>query len=344
MTPEQQKDLGIGQLAEDLTQTMRNLVTRAGAVLYAEALYDRGVRSTISHPEPTSTELKFRRAEMLPEAVQRVIRLVAVLHQHGWESGHDVFTFHGTPGGGTKVSLADLEATLAEIPDVSPRYPTIWAYEQACRTIRERDDRITRALELAEQDIPGPAVDEADHVLGEVARVLRLRMPRVEPATPEQLSEVTRALEMADQSNPDAPIEAWVSATVVLAAEIRRIRESVALAEIEAMRKLVTSVTVVRDETGAFVPCGTCSTLTPPRVTFAVGRSERGWPRCAPHLVEDALEDAGHEKDTKRCSSCFHLASSHYEDGSGCSTTIRDVGMGVDSHCPCTFDARSQVG
>jgi len=169
-----------------------------------------------------------------------------------------------------------------------------------------------------------------------VRLALQLRMPRTEPATPEQLSEVTRALELAEQDVLEpVPAWTWVHAGRALAKEVQRLRHIV-----DQQGDLADAVFTDPD-TGLLIPCGTCSALEPPVQKPAVGRSGRGWPRCAVHLVEDALDDAGLEKDVQRCPSCSHLASAHYDDGSGCSVTIRDVGLGAGNHCPCTFDARS---
>lgn len=208
----------------------------------------------------------------LPEAVQRVIHFTAVLKSHGWTTGHDAFSVLGA-----LLTLADLEATLAEIPDVAPRYPTIWAYEQACRTIRERDARIEKALELMGQfegDMDGEDLQQAVH---DVEMTLRLPMPRIEPATDEEKSDVARAFEACDVEN---------------------------------------------DEN--------------------VGH----WPTVARVLRDEALRIAGEmeqlAKTEARCSSCSHLVSSHYKDGSGCAVTVCVVGPGSDSNCPCTLDAWSE--
>jgi len=270
----------------------------------------------------------------LPDGVYNVIHFVAALKEQNVH--REVVLMRPREASDYGVSIADLEATLAEIPDVAPRYPTIWAYEQACRTIRERDERIERALEKLDRWFTGkwaPSPDDVDAV----RTALRLRMPRTEPATPEQLSEVTRALELADARDEHTVVPArdWISATRVLAAEVRRLRHIV-----DQQGDLADAVFTDPD-TGLLVPCGTCSALEPPVQKPAVGRSGRGWPRCAVHLVEDALDDAGLEKDVQRCPSCSHLASAHYEDGSGCAVTIRDTFNEEDPHCPCTFDARS---
>lgn len=164
----------------------------------------------------------------LPEGVQRVIQFVR--HRRASGLGELVASITEFGSSSTKtLQLADLEVVLAEIPDVAEagaaRYPTIWAYEQACRTIRERDARIEKALELADR-VEEQLGDEVPGSLDELRMTLRLRMPRTVP----------------------------------------------------------------------------------------------------------------------RCPSCEHLVSSHYEDGSGCDVTIRDVGMGADNHCPCTFNARSEHG
>lgn len=268
----------------------------------------------------------------LPEGVYNVIHFVQLLDLGAAGAGNPDWRTRISDGRGgvRQLTTADLKAVLAEIPDVAPRYPTIWAYEQACRTIRERDARIDDALTVLEQRPPDP--DDQLKVIRDAHETLRLRMPRVEPATPEQLSEVARALELAEQQDTGwIPVESLK----MLANEVRHLRTlgDTLAADFDAV--------VLTDSVGDIVPCGTCSAAEPPVTVPAVGRSGRGWPRCAPHLVEDALEDAGLEKDTKRCPSCHHLASSHYEDGSGCSVTIRDVGMGHDNHCPCTYDARS---
>lgn len=155
----------------------------------------------------------------LPEGVQRVIQFVqladAVTDWHVHLSGH---------GQRRTLTREDLKAVLAEIPDAAPRYPTIWAYEQACRTIRERDARIEKALELLEHvHIGGTAVT----VLDEIRWALRLRTPRAEPATEAVKSEVARALEIAaarDEHMVAIPNRDWISATRALAAEVEHLR------------------------------------------------------------------------------------------------------------------------
>jgi hypothetical protein len=258
----------------------------------------------------------------LPDGVQRVIQ----------------FAEHASPDPDSLVVLRseDLKATIAEIPDVAPRYPTIWAYEQACRTIRERDDRIEKALERLSKFFTktrpiGPDPDD----IAAVESTLRLRMPRIEPATPEQLSEVARAFELVQGADPDVSLEGWAAAATTLRDEVLRLAEQ--LGERDGDLRDV----VVLDEGGQPVPCGTCSALEPPVTKLAVDRTTAGWPRCVQHLVQDELVAAGYRADVKTCPSCHHLASSHFENGSGCSVTIRDVGLGADGHCPCTFDARS---
>jgi len=292
----------------------------------------------------------------LPEGVYNVIHFVQLLDFGAAGAGNPDWRTQISDGRGgyRQLTTADLKAALAEIPDVAPRYPTIWAYEQACRTIRERDERIADALTVLEQRPPDP--EDCIKVIRDAHETLRLRMPRTEPATPEQLSEVTRALDLVTESNPDTGIEAWATAAATLAAEVLHLRVlgdtmagdiTEAQGEISRLRRVVDQQGDLADtlfldpDTGLLVQCGSCSALEPPVNKAAVGRSARGWPRCAQHLVEDALDDAGLEKDVQRCSSCSHLASAHYEDGSGCSVTIRDVGLGADNHCPCTFDARN---
>jgi hypothetical protein len=257
---------------------------------------------------------------VLPEAVHRVMRLVSVALATGVNRDAGLVILNGE----TAVSLGDLEAVLAEIPDADPRYPTMWAYEQACRTIRERDDRIKRALKLAEQEISGPAVDEADYVLNEVAQVLRYRMP-VEPATPEQLSEVTRALELVRLAHPNTPVAAWVDAAVTLANEVEHLRVlgDTLAADVDRLlpweQRAIAAMQVAEDAAAR---------------DGEVKSNELD--AFAKRVIDAVLDGAS----PVLCPSCHHLTSSHYEDGSGCSTTIRDVGLGADPHCPCTFDAR----
>lgn len=205
----------------------------------------------------------------LPEAVQRVIHFTAVLKSHGWTTGHDAFSVLGA-----SLSLADLEATLAEIPDVAPRYPTIWAYEQACRTIRERDARIEKALGIL-ASAPIETQEQVGDLINAVVQALRLRMPCTKPATEEEKSDVARAFEACDTDDDAEVGDAWASVARVLRDEALRIAgEMEQLAKTEA-----------------------------------------------------------------RCSSCSHLVSSHYKDGSGCAVTVCVVGPGSDSNCPCTLDA-----
>lgn len=286
------------------------------------------------HVQPSS-EVTFRRAETLPAAVQRVIRFVAAYNRVYVPAPVLVQLPEA------ELSLRDLEATLAEIPDVAEgqgaRYPTIWAYEQACRTIRERDVRIEKALEIAAKEYSTPQVGEADYRLGQIVNVLELRMPRLEPATEQERSEVARAFEACDTDDDAEVGDAWSGIARTLRDEALRLADVIGDQQDD-----LTSV-VLTDAAGELVPCGTCSAFEPPIHTLAVGKSGRGWPRCAQHLVEDALDDAGLEKTVKRCSSCSHLASAHCEDGSGCNVTIRDVTDGHDNHCPCTFDARAEA-
>jgi len=292
----------------------------------------------------------------LPEGVYNVIHFVQLLDLGAAGAGNPDWRTQISDGRGghRQLTTADLHAVLAEIPDVAPRYPTIWAYEQACRTIRERDRRIEDALTVLEQRPPDP--EDCIKVIRDAHETLKLRMPRTLPATPEQLTEVARALE-ACETDDDAELGGtWSTVARTLAAEVLHLRTlgdtlagdiTEAQGEISRLRRVVDQQGDLADtlfldpDTGLLVQCGSCSALEPPVNKAAVGRSARGWPRCAQHLVEDALDDAGLEKDVQRCSSCSHLASAHYEDGSGCSVTIRDVGLGADNHCPCTFDARS---
>jgi hypothetical protein len=266
--------------------------------------------------------------QSLPEGVQRVI-------QFAEHAGSD-------PDSLVVLRVADLRATLAEIPDVTPRYPTIWAYEQACRSIRERDERIASALAKLDDWFIGTWAPTPEHV-DQVRQALRLRMPRTEPATETEKSEVARAFEACDTDDDANVGDSWSTVARTLRDEALRLA-----AEVEHLRTLgetlaedFDSVVVADPDTGEVVPCGTCSALEPPVTKPAVGRTTAGWPRCAQHLVQDELVAAGYSADVKTCPSCHHLASSHFEDGSGCSVTIRDVGLGADSNCPCTFDARS---
>jgi hypothetical protein len=278
----------------------------------------------------------------LPEGVYNVIHFVQLLDLGRTGAGARNWATHIADGrgGDRRITDEDLRAVLAEIPDVAPRYPTIWAYEQACRTIRERDERIERALELLGKFFTKtrPIGPDPDDVMA-LKQTLRLRMPRTLPASEKYTSEVTRALELitsTNTTNDPVPLEALVKASQILAAEVEHLWTLG-----DTLDADLTAV-VVTDETGDIVPCGTCSALEPPVSKPAVGRSERGWPRCAQHLVADALDDADKAyTPPARCPSCHHLSSSHYEDGSGCSVTIRDVGLGADNHCPCSFDARS---
>lgn len=268
----------------------------------------------------------------LPDGVYNVIHFLQFLEPVvDWKT-----TAHDGRGHRRTLTREDLKAVLAEIPDVAPRYPTIWAYEQACRTIRERDERLQRVLDLLDE-VP-TTTEEVVEKLNAIRHAAVLRMPRTEPATLEQLSEVARAFEACATDDADAEIGgSWSTIARTMRDEALRLSEQ--LGERDCDLRSV----VICDEGGQPAMCGTCSALEPPVERFAVGRSGRGWPRCAQHLVEDALDDAGLEKTVKRCSSCSHLASAHYEDGSGCKVTIRDVSLGADGHCPCTFDARTEA-
>lgn len=284
-----------------------------------------GAELQVPHPIPE---------RKLPEGVYNVIHFVHQARAHNWSAGDRVSAFVGVPEQGRQIMLGDLEAVLAEIPDVAPRYPTIWAYEQACRTIRERDARIADALTVLEQRPPDP--EDLIKVIRDAHETLRLRMPRIEPATEAEKSEVARALEAVTDPNVPVPSEHWPTVAGVLAAEVEHLRTLG-----ETLAEDFDAVVVADPDTGEVAPCGTCSALEPPVRKPAVGRTTAGWPRCAQHLVQDELVAGGYSADVKTCPSCHHLASSHCEDGSGCSVTIRDHGISADSHCPCTFDARS---
>jgi hypothetical protein len=168
----------------------------------------------------------------LPEGVQRVMQFVHQLQVSGWKPADRVFIFAGVPGRASNVKLIDLQAILAEIPDAAPRYPTIWAYEQACRTIRERDARIEKALELADR-VEEQLGDEVPGSLDELRMALRLRMPRTVPATDEEKSDVARAFEACD-TDDDAEIGgSWSTVARTLRDEALRLA-----GEVEHLRTL----------------------------------------------------------------------------------------------------------
>lgn len=217
----------------------------------------------------------------------------------------------------TEPGVYEPRMEAADVPDIEP-FPTFPRAELPRMLHRLVKKAGVRPVLVAQQmsEVPGH-VDDA----------------------PEQLSEVTRALELVENHEP-GDLE---HAAALLAAEVRHLRTLGDTLAADLDQAHLDLQTIAVADTGLLEQCGTCSAQEPPVKRIAVGRSGRGWPRCAVHLVEDALDDAGLEKTVKRCSSCSHLASAHYEDGSGCKVTIRDVSIGADDHCPCTFDARAEA-